>query len=83
MVTAARIHPDALYDDLSLYLELGLSPGAVARARRTGRLRHSRQGKRSYYLGQWVLDWLRADGDSTDRKDVVSRRELRPIPRSG
>jgi hypothetical protein len=54
------IKPDAVYDDGSLYLSIELTPAALAKARRTGELRYTRQGKRTLYLGQWVLDWLRA-----------------------
>jgi hypothetical protein len=55
------IEPSQLYDDGALLLSVGLSPTALARARREGRLRFTRQGRRVLYLGQWVLDWLEAD----------------------
>jgi hypothetical protein len=61
VVDAVSIDPTAIYDDGALYCALGLTAAALARARRSGRLRHSRQGKRVLYLGQWVLDWLRED----------------------
>ena len=54
------IKPDAVYDDGALYLSLGLTPAALARSRRAGELRYTRQGKRTLYLGRWVLDWLQA-----------------------
>jgi hypothetical protein len=54
------ITPDAVYDDGTLYLSLGLTPAALSKARRAGELRFTRQGKRTLYLGQWVLDWLQA-----------------------
>lgn len=61
------IEPAHLYDDGSLYLAAGLSPTTLARARRSGGLRYTRQGRRTLYLGQWILDWLEAE----------SRREAR------
>jgi hypothetical protein len=55
------IAPDSVYDDGSLYLALGLTPATLAQARRSGTLRFSRKGKRTFYLGQWILDWLKTD----------------------
>ena len=59
MVDAIHIDPDAIYDDHVLTLGLGLSLTAIRRARRAGRLRYSRVGKRTVYFGAWVLDCLR------------------------
>jgi hypothetical protein len=56
-----RIDPEGIYDDASLYGALGVSAAALARARREGRLRYTRQGKRLLYLGRWVIDWLTSD----------------------
>jgi hypothetical protein len=56
-----RIDPDAIYDDNLLFAVLGVSSNALARARRDGKLRFTRQGRRILHLGQWVLDWLTAD----------------------
>ena len=64
MVSVVRIDPTGIYDDGALRHELGLAHAAVNRARRTGRLRFTRQGHRVLYLGQWVLDWLQADGQN-------------------
>jgi hypothetical protein len=61
MYKAIRIEPSALYDDGSLNLAAGLSPTALANARRSGRLRFTKQGNRVLYLGQWILDWLEAE----------------------
>ncbi len=55
------LEPDGLYNDGSLYLALGLTPATLAHARRSGELRFTRKGKRTLYLGQWVLDWIKAD----------------------
>jgi hypothetical protein len=72
MVTAntVRIDPADIYDDGALYATLGVSAGILARARRGGRLRHTRQGRRILYLGQWVLDWLTADSAPTPKTEV-------------
>jgi hypothetical protein len=65
MTTGLRFEPQAVYDDGALYCTLGLTATTLARARRSGRLRFTRQGKRTFYLGEWVLNWL-SDGDSRD-----------------
>jgi hypothetical protein len=56
-----RIDPDGIYDDVLLYGTLEVSAATLAQARRTGKLRYSRQGRRVLYLGEWVLAWLKAD----------------------
>ena len=56
-----RIDPDAIYDDGALVLTLGLTHAAIARARRNGRLRYTRNGRRILYRGQWIIDWLESD----------------------
>jgi hypothetical protein len=66
MVSPITIEPSAIYDDGALLFSLGLSSATLARARRNGSLRYSRPGRRVLYLGQWVLDWLRAEGETRD-----------------
>ena len=61
MQEQVSIAPDGIYDDGALYLALGLTPATLAQARRSGALRFSRKGKRTFYLGRWILDWLKAD----------------------
>lgn len=58
MIQAVDINPDAVFDDGSLHIAMGLSPSAIARARREGHLRYRRIGKRTLYLGKWILEWL-------------------------
>jgi hypothetical protein len=58
MLDAVLIHPEAVYDDGSLHVALGLTDATLAAARRSGTLRYSRQGKRVLYLGRWILEWL-------------------------
>ena len=61
MQQQVSIAPDDVLDDGALYLALGLTPATLSQARRSGDLRFSRKGKRTFYLGQWVLDWIKAD----------------------
>jgi hypothetical protein len=58
MVTAIKIDPAGIYDDALLYELLEVGAQTLARARRSGELRHVRKGQRILYLGSWVLDWL-------------------------
>ena len=62
MLEPVTILPDAVYDDGALHQSLGLTPAALATARRSGALRFCRQGKRILYLGAWILAWLNTDG---------------------
>jgi hypothetical protein len=63
MLDPLRIEPDAIYDDGMLCLSVGLTHAALATARRTGRLRYTRAGNRTLYLGRWVLAWLESTGE--------------------
>jgi hypothetical protein len=58
MIEPVLIEHEALYDDGSLRQALGLTDAALANARRAGTLRYTRQGKRTLYLGKWILAWL-------------------------
>ena len=58
MATEFQIDPQAVYDDGALVLALNMTFSTLARARQTGTLRFTRKGKRTFYLGRWVLDWL-------------------------
>jgi hypothetical protein len=58
MIEPVRIEPDSLYDDGALHQSLGLTPATLAAARRAGSLRFSRKGKRIFYKGEWIADWL-------------------------
>jgi hypothetical protein len=63
MIAGINLEPVAVYDDGALYCSFGLSAAALARARRSGHLRYTRQGNRVLYLGEWVTEWLRSDGE--------------------
>lgn len=58
-----RLDPDAVYSDGELRMLLGITDAALSRAKREGRLRCSRQGKRTIYRGAWIISWLEADAD--------------------
>lgn len=61
-----RIDPDAIYEEGTLRLLLGLTSEAIAKGRRSGELQHRRHGRVVFYKGQWVLDWL--TGKPTERR---------------
>ena len=61
MQKAVSIEPSALYDGGTLRRIAGLGTATLTNARRSGRLRFTKQGNRILYLGQWILDYLEAD----------------------
>jgi hypothetical protein len=61
MTGPVLIDREALYDDRALHKALGLTAGTLAAARRSGALRHTRQGNRTFYKGAWILAWLESD----------------------
>jgi hypothetical protein len=66
-----RLEPEAFYDDPALRVLLGLPTATLARARRDGELRYVRRGRRTYYRGDWVLEWLAPPADpSRDRGEA-------------
>ncbi len=69
MIEPVLIEPEALYDDGALCQSIGLTPAALAAGRRSGSLRHTRKGRRTFYKGQWILDWLESEA-----APIVARR---------
>lgn len=67
MIDGYSIDRQAVYDDAALSVALGLSVECLARARRSGELRHARKGQRILYLGQWVIEWLERDAGEVAR----------------
>jgi hypothetical protein len=63
VLTPAHIHTDGIYHDGQARLLLGLTGATLARARREGRLRFTRQGNCVLYRGAWLLAWLEADAE--------------------
>ena len=62
--SAIRIDPEGVYDDDSLRLLLDVTSKTLSRARQSGDLAFSRQGRRFFYKGKWILDWLLANPGS-------------------
>jgi hypothetical protein len=52
------VNPTAVYSDGDLVLGLDLTHETLSKARRAGRLKYVRVGKRVLYLGAWLLAWL-------------------------
>jgi hypothetical protein len=69
MPTTFKIDPDEVYDTGAVVLGLDLPSSTLARARRAGSLRYSRKGRRVFYMGQWLLDWLTCD--TSNPQEVV------------
>ena len=67
MTQPVKIDPDALYDDGSLSVALGLRANTIDKARKSGELRSTKRGGRPLYLGRWVHEWLTAE-PSPDRE---------------
>jgi len=70
VIDPIRIDPGAVYDDGTVVLTLDIPSATLARARRDGRLRYTRQGRRVLYMGQWLLDWLAADSSPAGRQEA-------------
>ena len=58
MLDHLPIDPNGIYYDGTLVLALDLTHAALNRARRSGQLRFTRQGRRILYRGKWIIDWL-------------------------
>ncbi len=65
MIDAVSIEPTCVYDDSCLQAGIGISPTTLAQARRSGKLRFARTGKRVLYLGKWLIEWLEQDATET------------------
>jgi hypothetical protein len=62
MPDTITIQPTGIYSNDHVCAMLDVSPDTLAEARRSGALRAVRKGRRWIYLGEWLLSWLRADG---------------------
>ncbi len=65
MPEAVTISRNALFTSAQLRAMLDVSERTLATARASGALLSTRKGRRVFYLGKWVLDWLEADADRT------------------
>lgn len=68
MTQGVLINSTAVYDSGSLQKLLGISPRVLSNARSEGLLQYTRKGRRTLYLGEWVLRWLETD---TQRHEVA------------
>jgi hypothetical protein len=75
MIEPVLIQPEALYDDAALRQALGLTPAALAAARRIGVLRYTRKGKRTLYKGAWILAWLECQAEQPRPRPHEGRHE--------
>jgi hypothetical protein len=73
-LTPSHIHPDAVYQDGQVRLLLGLTGATLARARRGGGLRFTRQGRCILYRGAWLLSWLESAAGSSTGSTLNGRR---------
>jgi hypothetical protein len=62
MVAAVRVAPNDVFDDGAMHMTFGVAPATLDRACRDGSLKFTRKGRRRFFTGRWVLDWL---GDRT------------------
>lgn len=74
MIEPIVIESEALYDDSALRQALGLTSATLAAARRAGTLRYARQGKRTFYKGAWILDWLESTAEPIEPRQDSNRK---------
>jgi hypothetical protein len=58
MANTLPIDPNTIYDEGAISLALDIPLSTLGRARREGRLRFARKGRRIFFRGQWLLDWF-------------------------
>jgi hypothetical protein len=58
--SVAPVHPTGVYGREQARAILGLPDSTFRLECQSGRLRSSRRGKRLYFLGQWLIDWVSA-----------------------
>jgi hypothetical protein len=54
------VHANAIYSASDVQQIVKGSKSLIRREVRLGRLRVSRRGGRHFFLGEWVLEWLRS-----------------------
>ena len=74
MIEPVLIEPNGLYDDGALHQALGLTSATLAKARKSGALRHSRLGNRTLYRGSWILAWLESGSAQANTPEICPRR---------
>jgi hypothetical protein len=84
-VVRTRIEPSDIFDRAGLCDALGIGERCISREISLGRLRASRRSRRTFFLGNDVLDWIQA-GEATpealtDDEDVETDERLAPKKR--
>lgn len=68
MANTLPLDPNTIYDEGAVSLALDIPLSTLDRARREGRLRFTRKGRRIFFRGQWLIDWFEADRDHREVK---------------
>ncbi len=55
------VEPTAIYDEYQIRRALGLTEHLMLKERRDGRIKFARRGRRVYYLGSWIINWMEGD----------------------
>lgn len=71
MTQGFSIDAGAVYDDAALQIALGMGAESLASARKSGGLRFTRKGRRIFYLGRWILDWMEVDAHRQREPEVA------------
>jgi len=61
MANTLSLDGNTIYDEGAVSLALDIPLSTLDRARREGRLRFTRKGRRIFFRGQWLLDWFEAE----------------------
>jgi hypothetical protein len=75
---APIIDPNQVFGVEQLCQTLGLARGCIPREVKLKRLRASKRAGRYFFLGEWVLDWLR-DGEIRRGKPATEARQLEVV----
>ena len=67
MANTLCLDPNTIYDEGAVSLALDIPLSTLDRARREGRLRFVRKGRRIFFRGQWLLDWF----DGKERQEAA------------
>jgi hypothetical protein len=54
------LHPDAVFTLPTLNAAFGLTRSTARREIKSGRLRVAKRAGKYYFLGEWLLEWLRS-----------------------
>jgi hypothetical protein len=65
------IEPRAVYSPDSVRTALGLTKNTLRREVRLGRLRMAKRAGRNYFLGEWLLEWIKTGEIKRRRADPI------------